>query len=201
MPRGLNKVILIGNLGDEPVIRKTNTGSSVANFSMVTNEVRRNTQTGESTEYAEWHRIVLWNKLAETAEHYMHKGSRIYLEGKIRNRSYLDKNNQKKYVTEIQGDELLLLDARPEGSSGSAPGAYGNAAPAPMPFSSQPQAYGSTSFQGESFEPQMSEHNRYGQAGTAEPQPAPQGTSNRGAEQGGAPLTEPAVIPDDEIPF
>ncbi|MGN0909268.1 MAG: single-stranded DNA-binding protein, partial [Succinivibrio sp.] len=96
MARGVNKVILIGNLGDEPTIRTTSTGKSVATISMVTNESRRNAETGEYTEFAEWHHVVLWGKLADVAKQYLHKGSQVYIEGKLRTRSYMDKQNQKR---------------------------------------------------------------------------------------------------------
>ena len=221
MPRGLNKVILIGNLGDEPIIRKTNNGGTVANFSMVTNETRRNMQTGENTEYAEWHRIVLWNRLAEVAEQYMHKGSRIYLEGKIRNRSYMDKNNQKKYVTEIQADEVLLLDSRQDGNEISAPSrSYTNTPPAQAPV--QPQSvtsgtrpdsgYDAASYQSHNNDQQIqpqaeSSYNRNSSTTNFTQnayQPAPsQTTYGQQDEQvpaSSSPIQEP-IMTDDEIPF
>lgn len=112
MARGVNKVILIGNLGDEPLCRSTHSGCSVTNISMVTNEVRRNIDTGETTEYAEWHRVVMWGKLADIAKQYLHKGSQIYVEGKLRTRSFLDKQGQKRSVTEIVADEMQMLGSR-----------------------------------------------------------------------------------------
>ncbi len=113
MARGVNKVILIGNLGDEPLCRTTHGGCSVTNISMVTNEVRRNIDTGETTEYAEWHRVVMWGKLADIAKQYLHKGSQIYIEGKLRTRSFLDKQGQKRSVTEVVADEMQMLGSRP----------------------------------------------------------------------------------------
>ena len=109
MARGVNKVILIGNLGDEPAYRQTNSGTAVANISMVTNEMRRNIETGQSTELAEWHRVVMWGKLAEIAHQWLHKGSQIYIEGKLRTRSYTDKQNIKRTITEIVADEMQML--------------------------------------------------------------------------------------------
>ena len=111
--RGINKVILIGTLGDEPLCRQTASGLPVANLSLVTGETRRSPETGQNTEFAEWHRVVLWSRLAEIARDYLHKGGQIYVEGRLRTRSYQDKQNQKRYVTEIIGDELLMLGARP----------------------------------------------------------------------------------------
>ncbi|MGN0902505.1 MAG: single-stranded DNA-binding protein [Succinivibrio sp.] len=109
MARGINKVILIGNLGDEPTLRTTSNGTSVVNISMVTNEIRRNIENSQSTELAEWHRVVMWGKLAEIANQYLHKGSQIYIEGKLRTRTYSDKQNQKHSVTEIVADEMQML--------------------------------------------------------------------------------------------
>lgn len=121
MARGINKVILIGNLGDEPTCRKTHNGNSVANISMVTNEARRS-ETGEFVEFAEWHRVVLWGKLADVAQQYLHKGSQVYIEGKLRTRSYQDKMGQKRSITEIVADELQMLGS-PRGGAGAAAGA------------------------------------------------------------------------------
>ena len=109
MARGVNKVILIGNLGDERSFRTTNSGTAVVNISMVTNEMRRNIETGQQTELAEWHRVVMWGKLAEIAHQWLHKGSQIYIEGKLRTRSYTDKQNIKRTITEIVADEMQML--------------------------------------------------------------------------------------------
>lgn len=115
MARGINKVILIGNLGDEPTCRTTHSGVSVTNISMVTNEVRRNLETGENTEFAEWHRVVMWGRLADIAKQYLHKGSQVYIEGKLRTRSYVDKQGQKRSITEIVADEMQMLGTRAQG--------------------------------------------------------------------------------------
>ncbi|MBU3827421.1 MAG: single-stranded DNA-binding protein [Candidatus Anaerobiospirillum merdipullorum] len=117
MARGINKVILIGNLGNEPLCRSTHNGTSVTNISMVTNEVRRNMETGETTEYPEWHRVVMWGRLADIAKQYLHKGSQVYIEGKLRTRTYQDKQGQNRSITEIVADEMQML--------GRAPGAGG----------------------------------------------------------------------------
>ena len=112
MARGVNKVILIGNLGDEPSFRTTNSGTAVVNISMVTNEMRRNIETGQQTELAEWHRAVMWGQLAEIAHQWLHKGSQIYIEGKLRTRSYTDKQNIKRTITEIVADEMQMLGSK-----------------------------------------------------------------------------------------
>ena len=109
MARGINKVILIGNMGEDPIIRQTNSGLMVANLSLVTNDMKRNPENGQTTEIAEWHRIVLFGKLAEIAQSYLHKGSQIYIEGRLKTRTYQDKQNQKRSITEIFADELQML--------------------------------------------------------------------------------------------
>ncbi len=118
--RGINKVILVGTVGDEPTLRRTQNGNTVANISMVTNEFRRS-ESGEPQEFAEWHRVVLWSRLAETAAQYVHKGSQLYIEGKLRTRSYMDKQNQKRYITEIVADDMQMLGGRPQSAASGAP--------------------------------------------------------------------------------
>jgi single-strand DNA-binding protein len=108
---GVNKVILIGNLGKEPEIRRLDTGRAVANFSLATSETYKN-KNGEKVTSTEWHNIVLWTPLAEIAEKYLHKGNQVYIEGKITTRSYDDKDGNKKYITEIVGREMTLLTNR-----------------------------------------------------------------------------------------
>lgn len=154
MARGLNKVILIGNLGDEPVMRSSQSGIPVANFSMVTNDVRRNPQTGETTEYAEWHRIVIWNKLAEIAGQYLHKGSRVYIEGKLRTRQYVDKTGVKRSITEINADEMLMLDSRRDstaGASGDSQQQWGQAPQKNEDFGRAAGSFGGNNFGGSNY--------------------------------------------------
>ena len=115
--RSVNKVILIGNLGKDPELRYTNSGTAVATFSVATNESRKD-QSGNVQEKTEWHNIVAWSKLAEICGEYLKKGSKIYLEGRLQYRTYDDKNGVKRYVTEIVMDQLLMLDSR--GGSGAA---------------------------------------------------------------------------------
>jgi single-strand DNA-binding protein len=105
-----NKVQLIGNLGNAPEIRTTDAGKKWAKFSIATNEVYRNAK-GEKVTETQWHNLVAWGKVAEIAEKYLHKGSEIAIEGKLMNRSYIDKEGVKKYVTEINVNELLMLGA------------------------------------------------------------------------------------------
>ncbi|MFW5752017.1 MAG: single-stranded DNA-binding protein [bacterium] len=104
----INKVILVGNVGKDPETRYLEGGAAVTNFSLATSEVYRN-KTGDKVENTEWHNIVLWRGLAEVAEKYVKKGSQLYIEGKIRTRSYDDKDGNKRYITEIMGDVMKLL--------------------------------------------------------------------------------------------
>jgi single-strand DNA-binding protein len=132
--KSVNKVILIGNLGKDPEVKSTNSGKSVANFSLATNE-RFKGSDGEYQERTEWHNIVLWEKLAEISSQYLKKGSKIYLEGRIQTRSWEDKESgQKRYMTEVVGADMVMLDRKDDGVS-SAPKAE---APQPAPASSSP---------------------------------------------------------------
>ncbi len=115
MARGVNKVILVGNLGKDPEVQTFDTYKK-ATFSLATTEYSRD-RDGNEVQHTEWHNIVMWRGLAEIAEQYLHKGSQVYLEGKIRTRSYDGKDGQKKYITEIQADNLILTGSRRDGSS------------------------------------------------------------------------------------
>ena len=108
MATGINKVILIGNLGKDPEIQRLESGVKKASFSLATTEVYKNKE-GEKVNHTEWHNIILWRGLAEVAENYLKKGNTIYLEGKIRRRDYEDKDGVKRYVTEILGDVMTML--------------------------------------------------------------------------------------------
>lgn len=111
----LNKVILIGNLGKDPEVRSTPSGSKVANFSIATSE-RYKDKSGQQVDKTEWHRIVMWRGLAEVAEKYLKKGSTICIEGKLTTRSWDDSNGQKKYMTEIVADNMQMLGGKNEDS-------------------------------------------------------------------------------------
>lgn len=118
--RSVNKVILIGNLGQDPELRYTSAGVAVATFTLATNESWKD-QDGNSQERTQWHNLVAWRKLAEICGEYLKKGSRIYAEGRLQYRNYDDKNGVKRYVTEIVIDQMMMLDSRGGGqSSGSA---------------------------------------------------------------------------------
>lgn len=114
----VNKVILIGNVGKDPEIRHLDTGVAVANFSLATSE-SYNAKNGEKVTTTEWHNIVLWRGLAEVAEKYVKKGNQLYIEGRIRSRSYDDKDGIKRYITEINGDVMRMLGSKSEAQSGN----------------------------------------------------------------------------------
>ena len=117
--KGINKAILVGNLAAEPEFRILNSGAnSVATVNLATNESFKD-QQGNVQERTEWHRLVFWGRLAEIARDYLHKGSQVYVEGKIRTRSYEDQNGVTKYVTEIQVAELQMLGSKPQGQGQS----------------------------------------------------------------------------------
>lgn len=115
---GVNKVILVGRLGNDPEIRKLENGRSVANFSLATSETYK-TKEGERVEKTEWVNIVLWSPLAEIAEKYLTKGSQCYIEGKLTTRSWDDKDGNKRWTTEVVGRDLTLLGGKPESTQSS----------------------------------------------------------------------------------
>ena len=129
MSGSVNKVILIGNLGADPEIRRTQDGRPIANLRVATSETWRDRNTGERKERTEWHRVVIFNEgLCKIAEQYLRKGSKVYLEGQLQTRKWEDQNGQERYSTEVvlQGfnSTLTMLDGRP-GGSGEAAGDYG----------------------------------------------------------------------------
>lgn len=115
MARGVNKVILIGNLGNDPEVRYTPSGSAVANVNLATSETWRDKQSGELQDRTEWHRVVFFNRLAEIVGEYLRKGSKIYVEGTLRTRKWTDKNSIERYTTEIIANEMHILDSRNAG--------------------------------------------------------------------------------------
>lgn len=126
---GVNKVILVGNLGKDPEIRVMESGRKVANFSLATTESYKD-KNGQRVDQTEWHNIVFWGPIADVIEKYLKKGSQIYVEGKIRQRSYEDKEKIKRYITEIIGQNMTMLGSAPK--SGDASATYeknGNAVP------------------------------------------------------------------------
>ena len=112
MSRGVNKVILVGNLGQKPEIRYTATQSAVANLSLATTESWKDKESGETVNKTEWHKVVYFGKLAEIIEKYLDKGSKVYVEGKLQTRKWQDKNGADRWTTEVVGSELTMLDSR-----------------------------------------------------------------------------------------
>ena len=120
MARGINKVILIGNLGADPETRAMPSGTTVANLRVATSESWRDKQTGEQQERTEWHRVAFFGRLAEVAGEYLRKGSQVYIEGSLRTRKWQDKQGNERYSTEIIGNDLQMLGGR-GGGAGAAP--------------------------------------------------------------------------------
>jgi len=120
MARSVNKVILIGNLGKDPELRYAPSGSAVANFSLATSEQWKD-QEGNPQERTSWHNIVVWGKLAEIAAEYLKKGRKVYIEGRLQYRDYEDKSGNKRYVTEVVVNDLVMLGSRQDGTDREEP--------------------------------------------------------------------------------
>ena len=136
MARGINKVTIVGNLGNDPEVKYMPSGGAVTNISVATSESWKDKQTGQPQERTEWHRIVFFNKLAEIAGEHLKKGSQVYVEGSLRTRKWQDKQDQDRYTTEIIGSEMQMLGGRAGTTESAAdPGAYN-----PSQQAAQPQA-------------------------------------------------------------
>jgi single-strand DNA-binding protein len=120
MARGVNKVILVGNLGKDPETRYMPSGKAVTNFTIATSESWKDKQTGEQREQTEWHNIVMYDRLAEIAAEYLRKGSQVYVEGRLRTRKWQDKEGRDRYTTEINANEMQMLGSRAGGAGGGA---------------------------------------------------------------------------------
>ncbi|KFZ31160.1 single-stranded DNA-binding protein [Pseudidiomarina salinarum] len=174
--RGINKVILIGNLGADPEVRYTQNSTAIANLSIATSETWKDKQTGEPREQTEWHRCVAYRRLAEIAGEYLKKGSKVYVEGRLQTRKWAGQDGVERYTTEIVINDLQMLDGRPGSGQG---GGYQSGA-----------SQGSQSSQGS------------GQSGGQQPARAPQTGGQRQAPPAQQP--EPFVPDqdfDDDIPF
>jgi len=117
MGRGVNKVIIVGNLGQDPEVRFMQNGNAVANFTVATSESWKDKQTGEQKEKTEWHRIVIYQRLAEIAGEYLKKGSKVYLEGKLQTRKWQNQQGADQYTTEILCNEMQMLDSKQQGQA------------------------------------------------------------------------------------
>ena len=136
MTGSVNKVILIGNLGKDPDVRHLENGATVANFPIATSENYKDRKTGEKVSQTEWHNIVVWRGLADITERYLKKGDKVYIEGKLRTRSWQDQDGNTKYTTEVVADNLTMLGKSPDNSTSP---------------SSQPAAATSSTTQNEDF--------------------------------------------------
>ncbi len=173
--RGVNKVIIIGNLGADPEARQFSNGGSVTNISVATSEQWTDKQSGEKREATEWHRISLFNRLGEIAAQYLRKGSKVYIEGSLRTRKYQDPNGQDRYITEIRAEQMQMLDGATGGSNDG--GGFGGAQ-----GSNQYQNQGGYGNQGGGFAGQNQNQggqNNFGQQGNNQ-----QGGYNQGGAQG-----------------
>ena len=130
MARGINKVIVVGNLGQDPDTRYMPSGSAVTNITVATNESWKDKQTGEQKERTEWHKVAMFGRLAEVAAEYLRKGSQVYIEGKLRTRKWQDQSGNDRYTTEIIADEMQMLGGR---GGGGAPMRNDGPPPSPPP--------------------------------------------------------------------
>lgn len=133
--RGVNKVILVGNLGNDPEVRYMPNGNAVANVSLATSETWKDKNTGDQQEKTEWHRVVFFNRLAEIVEQYVKKGTKLYIEGRLQTRSW-EQDGVKRYTTEIVANEMQMLDSR----GGASQDFGGQQASAPAPQANQQEA-------------------------------------------------------------
>ena len=145
MARGVNKVILVGNLGQDPELRYTGSGTAVCNMRLATNESYKDS-SGEWVERTEWHNVVAWARLAEICNEYLTKGSQVYFEGSLQTRNYDDKDGNTRYVTEVKAREMMMLSGRGGGS-----GSFGSGTPARQTATATATAGGDTEEVG--FEP------------------------------------------------
>uniref|UniRef100_A0A486XP90 Single-stranded DNA-binding protein n=1 Tax=Rheinheimera sp. BAL341 TaxID=1708203 RepID=A0A486XP90_9GAMM len=204
MARGINKVILIGNLGTDPEVRYMPQGGAVANLTVATSESWTDKATNEKKEQTEWHRVVIYQRLAEIAGEYLRKGSKVYIEGKLKTRKWQDKDGVERYTTEIIANELQMLDGRGEGQQGGMGGGQqgGYQKPAQQQGGyQQPAQQAAPAYQA----PQQGGYQQAApqQQGGYQQRPAaqPQGGYQQPAQpQQRAPM-EPPIDFDDDIPF
>ena len=141
----INKVILVGNVGADPEVRALESGVKVARLRLATTERYTDRQTNETKEQTEWHTVTLWRNLADVVDKYVHKGSQLYVEGSLRTREWTDKDNQKRYTTEIVANDMKLLGRRNDAQpTAAAPQSYQQPAPAPQ---SMQQPYAQPAYQ------------------------------------------------------
>ena len=212
--RGVNKVIIIGNLGADPEARQFNNGGSVTNISVATSEQWTDKQSGEKREATEWHRIVLFNRLGEIAAQYLRKGSKVYIEGSLRTRKYQDQSGQDRYITEIRAEQMQMLDGA-GGAQDSGSTSFGGQQGG---YNANNQGANNQGFGNQGFSNQGSTNQNYGNQGFGNQGSAPnQGngfSNNANASHQPNQFNKPAQAPstpkptamsdgpvDDDIPF
>lgn len=212
MARGVNKVILIGNLGQDPEVRFMPSGSPVANLRVATTDTWTDRQSGQRQERTEWHTVVMFNRLAEIAQQYLKKGSRVYLEGRLQTRKWQGQDGQDRYSTEIVVNDMQMLDSRSSGDFGGQPGAgmqqqgAGYGAPQGAPAAQQggghgaPQSAPAAQQGGSAAAPQQG---GYGNAPPPQSPPPASPPQQGGQRQGNYGAPDPGSFDDfdDEIPF
>ena len=139
MARGINKVILVGNLGGDPETRYTASGAAITNITLATSESWRDKQTVENQERTEWHRVVFFNRLAEIAGEYLRKGRQVYVEGSLRTRKWQDQSGQDRWTTEIVANEMQMLGGRGDDAGSRPSGGFRDSQPTQQPRQSTPQ--------------------------------------------------------------
>jgi len=198
--RGVNKVIIIGNLGADPEARQFSNGGSVTNISVATSEQWTDKQSGEKREATEWHRIALFNRLGEIAAQYLRKGSKVYIEGSLRTRKYQDQSGQDRYITEIRAEQMQMLDGQTGGgqSQGNS-GGYDNQGGQNNQNNFGQQANNQMAHQGGYNQPAA----QGGQNSFNNQAPAQQNQFNQPAQKPAQ--SKPTAMPDgpvdDDIPF
>lgn len=186
MARGINKVIIVGNLGGDPEVRYMPSGNAVTNVTIATSETWKDKQSGQNQERTEWHRVVFFNRLAEIAGEYLRKGGKVYVEGSLRTRKWQGQDGQDRYTTEIVASEMQMLDSR-GGMDGGYQQQGGGYQQAPQQQQSYQQAPAAAPQQ-----PMGGQQQSYGQPAPAAPQQQPQA----------APQAAPNFDDfDDDIPF
>lgn len=201
--RSVNKVILIGNLGQDPEVRFTPSGTAVANLNLATTDTWMDRQSGQRQERTEWHRVVMFNKTAEIAQQYLKKGSKVYIEGRLQTRKWQDQNGQDRYSTEIVANDMQMLDGRGGDFQGGGAGQnnYPQSAPQNAPAPNQGGGYPQ-----QGGAPQGGNYGGQGSQQPRPPQPAPQQGNqapppNQQNSSYGAPDPGNFDDFDDEIPF
>lgn len=208
MSKGINKVIIVGNLGQDPEVRFMPNGEAVANFTVATSEAWKDKKSGEQKRKTEWHRIVIYKRLAEIAGEYLKKGSKVYLEGKLKTRKWQNQQGQDQYTTEIVANEMQMLDSRGQGQGGfqsSAPQQDGYQQQAAPRQPAQQQNYqhpAQQPAQQQSYQQPAQTSTQGGAQSGYQQQPAQQGGFQQ-QNQSNVKVNpqEPKIDFDDDIPF